>query len=162
MTSESNVLPSPLEGEEEEEFWSRWHTNTYSPALVKRMKTPLTAPLDLAISDSDVAKLKAGFRPQSQDDKWAWLVEHGHGSGDDTLIHVIRHFVKEEVYVLHITQKSRKEDGASARVYGITWEGEWSGVRDDVEQAKRNVVVLARSILGCEFETLPHCAPGTV
>jgi len=136
--------------------------NTYERELVKPMKKPLTAPLDLALSDSDVSKLRAGFRPRSQDDKWAWLIERGDDSNVIS-VHVIRHFVHEEVYVLHIAlESSNSSNGKSARIRSITWEGEWNGVRNDVGPAKRNVVVLARSILGCDFETLPRYASGSV
>ncbi|KAF2675747.1 hypothetical protein K458DRAFT_425272 [Lentithecium fluviatile CBS 122367] len=156
MTSDSN---SHSNVEEDEEFWKRWRSNTYERKLVKPMKKPLTAPLDLAVSDSDVEKLKAGFRPQSQDDKWAWLIEDENGN---ISIHIIRHFVQEEVYILHIAPKSSNDNGASAKIHSITWEGDMNGIQNDAEQAKKNVVILARIILKCDFETLPHYAPGTV
>ncbi|KAH7087397.1 hypothetical protein FB567DRAFT_524965 [Paraphoma chrysanthemicola] len=152
MTSDINL-------EEDEEFWERWRSNTYERKMVKPMKKPLTAPLDLAISDSDVEKLKAGFRPQSQDDKWAWLIEDENGI---ISIHIIRHFVHEEVYILHITPKPSNDDGASAKIHSITWEGDMNGIQNNEEQAKKNVVILARVILKCDFEALPHYAPGTV
>jgi hypothetical protein len=150
MTSDSNVH-SDLE--EDEEFWERWSSNIYERKLVKPMKKPLTAPLDLAVSDSDVEKLKAGFRPRNMDDKYAWLIEDENGN---ISIHVIRHFVKEEVYILHITPKSSNDNGASAKIHSITWEGDLNGIHNDLEQAKKNVVMLARVILKCDFETLPH------
>lgn len=157
MTSDSNAH---TDVEEDEEFWDRWRLNTYERKLVQPMKKPLTAPLNLAISDSDVKKLKAGFRPQNQDDKWAWLIEDENGN---LSIHVIRHFVQKEVYILHIAPKSsNNNEGASAKIHSITWEGDMSGIQDDAEQAKKNVVILARSILKCDFEALPHYAPGTV
>jgi hypothetical protein len=156
MSSDSNAHSNV---EEDEEFWERWRSNTYERKLVKPMKKPLTAPLDLAVSDSDVEKLKAGFRPQNQDDKWAWLIEDENGN---ISIHIIRHFVQEEVYILHIAPKSSNDNGASAKIHSITWEGDMNGIQNDVEQAKKNVVILARVILKCDFETLPHYAPGTV
>jgi hypothetical protein len=145
--------------EEDEEFWKRWRSNTYERKLVKPMKKPLTAPLDLAVSDSDVEKLKAGFRPQNQDDKWAWLIEDENGN---ITIHIIRHLVQEEVYILHIAPKSSNDNGASAKIHSITWEGDMNGMQNDVEQAKKKFVILARIILKCDFETLPHYAPGTI
>jgi hypothetical protein len=156
MTSGSNAHSNV---EEDEEFWERWRSNTYERKLVKPMKKPLTAPLDLAVSDSDVEKLKAGFRPQSQDDKYAWLIEDENGN---ISIHIIRHFVQEEAYILHIAPKPSNDNGASAKIHSITWEGDMNGIQNDVEQAKKNVVILARIILKCDFETLPHYAPGTV
>lgn len=152
MTSDSNL-------EEDEEFWKRWHLNTYEPKLVKPMTKPLTAPLDLAISDSDLEKLKAGFRPRSQDDKWAWLVENKNGK---ISVHIIRHFVQEEVYILHIVPKSSKDNSANAKIDSITWEGDMNSTQNDVEQAKKNIVILARVILKCDFEMLPQYTPGTI
>jgi len=152
MTLDSNAHSDV---EEDEEFWNRWRLNTYERKLVKPMKKPLTAPLDLAVSDSDVEKLKAGFRPRSQDDKYAWLIEDENGN---ISIHIIRHFVQEEEYILHIAPKLSNDNSASAKIHSITWEGDTIGIQDDVEQAKKNVVILARVILKCDFEN----APGTV
>jgi microsomal dipeptidase-like Zn-dependent dipeptidase len=154
MTLDSNAH-SNVEEDEDEEFWNRWRLNTYERKLVKPMKKPLTAPLDLAVSDSDVEKLKAGFRPRNLDDKYAWLIEDENGN---ISIHVIRYFVKEEVYILHIAPKLSNDNSASAKIHSITWEGDMIGIRDGVEQAKKNVVMLARVILKCDFEN----APGTV
>jgi hypothetical protein len=155
MTSDSND-PFNVENEDEE-FWERWSQNIYERKLVKPMKKPLTAPLDLPLSSSDMQKLKAGFRPRNLDDKCAWLVEDENGN---TSIHVIRYFVHEEEYVLHIAPKSGDDDGA--RVDRITWEGDVNGIQRDAEQAKKNVVILARVILKCEFETLPEYERGTL
>ena len=149
MTSDSNAH---INVEEDEEFWERWRLNTYEPKLVKPMKKPLTAPLDLAISDSDMEKLKAGFRPRNQDDKYAWLIEDDNGN---ISIHVIRHFVHEEVYILHLGPKSSNDNGASAKIQSITWEGDVNGIQNDLEQAKKTVAILARVILKCDFEALP-------
>jgi hypothetical protein len=152
MTSDSNAHSNV---EEDEEFWNRWRSNTYERTLVKPMKKPLTAPLDLTVSDSDVEKLRAGFRPRSLDDKYAWLIEDENGN---ISIHIIRHFVREEEYILHIAPKSINGNSASAKIHSITWEGDMVGIHDDVEQAKKRVVILARVILKCDFEN----APGTV
>jgi hypothetical protein len=152
MTLHSNAHSNV---EEDEEFWNRWRLNTYERTLVKPMKKPLTAPLDLAVSDSDVEKLKAGFRPRSLDDKYAWLIEDENGN---ISIHVIRYFVQEEEYILHIAPKLSNDNSASAKIHSITWEGDKIGIQDDVEQAKKNVVILARVILKCDFEN----AHGTV
>jgi len=146
MTSDSNAR---RDIEEDEEFWNRWRSNTYEPKLVKPMKKPLTARWDLAVSDSDVEKLKAGFRPRNFDDKYAWLLEDKNGS---ISIHIIRHFVKEEEYILHIAPRSSNDNSASAKIYSITWDGELIDIQDDVEKAKKRVVILARVIPNCDFE----------
>lgn len=143
---------SDIDLEDDEEFWERWLVNTYERRLVKPMKKPLTAPLDVAISESDMEKLKAGFRPRNQDDKYAWLIEDEGGS---LSIHVIRHFVHEEEYILHLAPRSSNDSTASAKIHGITWEGDVNGIHRDAEQAKRTVVLLARVILKCELEAFP-------
>jgi hypothetical protein len=149
MTLDSNAHS---DGEEDEEFWNRWRSNTYEPKLVKPMKKPLIAPWDLAVSNSDVEKLKAGFRPRNFDDKYAWLIEDENGN---ISIHIIRYFVKEEEYILHIAPKSSNDNSASARIHSITWDGELIDIQDDVEKAKKRVVILARVIPNCDFEHVP-------
>jgi hypothetical protein len=152
MTLDSN---EHSDVEEDEEFWNRWLLNTYERKLVKPMKKPLTAPLDLAVSDSDLEKLKAGFRPRSFDDKYAWLIEDENGN---ISIHIIRYFVQEEVFILHLAPKLSNDNSAGAKIHSITWEGDLADIKDDLEQAKKRVVILARVILKCDFEN----APGTV
>ncbi|KAJ8111895.1 hypothetical protein OPT61_g5609 [Boeremia exigua] len=144
-------MTSDTDMEVDEEMWERWHLNIYERKLVKPMKKPRTAHLDLAVSDSDLEKLKAGFRPRNMDDKYAWLIEEETGN---ISIHVIRYFVKEEVYILHIAPKSSNDNGASAKIHSITWEGDLNGTQVDVEQAKKHVVILARVILKCDLEML--------
>jgi hypothetical protein len=152
MTSDSNAHSDV---EEDEEFWNRWRLNTYEPKLVKPMKKPLKAPWDLEISNSDLEKLKAGFRPRNFDDKYAWLIEDEDGN---IAIHIIRYFVKVEEYILHIALNSSNDNSASAKINSITWNGELIDIQDDVEKAKERVVILARVIPNCDFEN----APGTV
>lgn len=145
--------------DEDDEFWERWELNLFEPRVVKPMKKPLTGPLDLAVSESDLEKLKAGFRSRNQDDKWDWLIEDENGN---TSIHIVRHFVHEEVYILRIAPKSRNEHDASAKIHSVTWDGDVPGMQKDAEHVMKYLVLLARSILGCDFETLPHYAPGTI
>lgn len=160
MTLDSNahidVVKEEEEEEEEEEvdeeIWNRWHLNEFVRKWVKPMKKTLTAPWDLAISDSDMEKLKAGFRPRNFDDKYGWLIEDENGN---ISIHVIRHFVQEEEYILHIAPKSSNGNSASAKIHSITWNGDLVGIKDDEELAKERVAVLARAILGCDFENAP-------
>jgi len=162
MASDSNAHTNLWEDEEfwssvqdDEEFWARWSSNIYDRRMVKPMVKPLTAPWDLAVSDTDVEKLKAGFRSRNQDDKYDWLIEDENGN---ISIHVIRHFVQKEVYVLHIAAKSNTDNSASAKIHSITWDGELVSIRDDVKLAKERVVILARAILGCELENAPGAA----
>jgi hypothetical protein len=137
---------------DDDEFWDRWSKNIFERILVKPMTKPLTAPWGLAISDSDMEKLKAGFRPRNMDDKYAFLIEDENGN---ISIHITRHFVHEEEYILHITPKPSNDNSASAKIHSITWEGRLGGVKDDVEKAKERIVLLARDMTRCEFENMP-------
>jgi hypothetical protein len=150
MTSDSNAH---INLEDDDEYWERWPLNLFERRMVKPMKKPLTAPWDLAVSDSDVEKLKAGFRPRNLDDKYAWLIEDENGN---IAIHVIRYFVQEEEYILHLAPKASDEKGGSAKIHSITWEGDVNGIKRDEELAKKTVVLLSRVNIGCGFEALPH------
>ncbi|KAH4971349.1 hypothetical protein HBI18_013160 [Parastagonospora nodorum] len=152
MTSNSDDYSDVYE---DDEYWNRWHSNEYEPRLVKPMEKTFTAPWDLPVSDSDLEKLKAGFRPRNFDDKYGWLIEDDNGN---ISIHVIRHFVHVEEYILHITPKPSNGNGASAKIHSITWNGDLVSIKDDVEKAKETVVVLARAILKCDFENAPKTA----
>jgi hypothetical protein len=151
MTSDSNVESY---GEQDDAFWDRWPLNLFERKVVKPMKKPLTAPWDLAISDSDVEKLKAGFRVRNMDDKYSWLIEDQNGN---ISIHVIRYFVRVEEFILHLTPKPSNDNNASAKIHSLTWEGDFAGMKDE-EQAKERVVLLARLMLKCDLEN----APGSV
>lgn len=151
MTSDSNGHIKV--GELNDEDWDRWSENLFLPKMFKPMKKPLTAPLDVAVSDSDVGKLKAGFRPRNMDDKYAFLIEDDNGN---ISIHCTRYYTGEEVYILHLAPKSDNDNGASAKIHSITWEGDLNGIHRELEQAKKNVVFQARSTLKCDFEALPR------
>ena len=89
------------------------------------------------------------------DDKWDILVENPDENGNLS-IHIIRSWVKEPAYILHIVQKQSEDDGGSAKVGGITWEGNKAGKQCGAEQALKEAVMLCRGHLKCEFETLPQ------
>ncbi|KAI0845881.1 hypothetical protein F5Y00DRAFT_245149 [Daldinia vernicosa] len=164
MTSHSNEeheeptteLPTTdSESDVDEEEMKKWLSTAYERGSKKPMKEPLTAPLDLPISDEDVEKLKVGFKSQSMDDKWDLLVEDPDENGNISL-HIIRNWLQEECYILHIVPKSNNDDAESAKIQGITWEGNKAGLQCDAEQAKKEAVILCRGNLGCKFETLPQ------
>lgn len=152
------------DSEIDDEELDNWLLPTYKPKFYSKrpMKAPLTAPLDLPLSDADVEKLKTGFKSQSMDDKWDFLVEDPDADGNVSL-HIIRNWLREECYVLHIVPRtpssssSSNTDGAGgAKISGITWEGNKALGRCDAEQAKKEAVILARGWLGCDFEALPQ------
>ncbi|KAG6368639.1 hypothetical protein INS49_002852 [Diaporthe citri] len=146
--TESNV-------EREEGEMRKWFSTTYERGLRKPMKKPLTAPWDLPISDADVEKLIVGFRSRSMDDKWDLLIEEPDENGNMS-IHIIRNWLQEECYILHIVPKPSSDDGESATVQSITWEGNKAGLQCSEEQAKKEAVMLSRGWCHCEFEALPH------
>lgn len=134
-----------------EEELKVWCSTTYERGsrFRKPMQEPLTAPWGLPISDADVERLKVGFKSRSMDDKWDLLIEDPDENGNISL-HIIRNWLQEECYILHIVP-----DSGSAKIQSITWEGNKSGVRHDAERAKKDAVMLTRGWLRCEFEALP-------
>ncbi|KAL6410907.1 hypothetical protein AUP68_07339 [Ilyonectria robusta] len=151
----NDVEEDALSDVDEEELWRKWLSTAYERGSKKPMKEPLTAPLDVPISDADVEKLKVGVKSRSMDDKWDILVEDLDENGGIS-IHIIRHWVQEECYILHIVPTPSNGDGGNAKVQGITWEGNKAGLQCDAEQAKKEAVMLCRGHLHCEFEALPQ------
>ncbi|ROV98695.1 hypothetical protein VMCG_06775 [Cytospora schulzeri] len=138
-----------------EEEIEKWYSKAYDRGSKKPMKEPLTAPWGLPISDADVEKLKVGLKSRSMDEKWDMLVEDPDEKGNVS-IHILRSWLQEECYILHIVPKPSNEDGGSAKIESITWEGNKAGLQCDAEQAKKEAVMLSRGHLHAEFETLPH------
>ncbi|KAI1442279.1 hypothetical protein F5Y02DRAFT_263629 [Annulohypoxylon stygium] len=145
-------------GEVDEEEMKRWLSTAYVRGSKKPMKEPLTAPWGIPISDTDVEKLKVGLKSKSMDDKWDMLVEDPDENGNIS-IHILRSWLQEECYILHIVPKPSNDDGGGAKVQSITWEGNKAGLQCDAEQAKMEAVILTRGHLRCEFEALPHYPP---
>ena len=113
------------------------------------MQEPATAPWGLPISDADLKKLSTGLEPQDQDDKWRILVSDQHQNGVIS-IHVIRVGTRKELYVLFVNPN----DGAM--IEAITWEQNKGGIHLTEEQAKKEVVMITRSILECDYDALPE------
>ncbi|XXH01432.1 hypothetical protein Hte_007792 [Hypoxylon texense] len=153
--SEPDVNEDTDSDYDEEEEMKKWLSARYTRGSEKPMKEPLTVSWGLPISDADVEKLKVGFRSQSMDDKWSILVEEPDENGNLS-IHIIRWLVHEECYILHIVPKPSNNDGGSAIIQSITWEGNKAGLQCDAEQAQKEAVILCRGHLHCEFEALPH------
>ena len=80
---------------------------------------------------------------------------------DNIYVHIIRNWLQEECYILHIVPKGSNDDGWSAKIQSITWEGNKAGLQCDAEQAKKEAVILSRILVHCEFETLP-CYPSSM
>ena len=128
---------------------------TQSTDRVHAMQEPATAPWGLSISDADFEKLKAGFEPQDQDDKWRVSVTDQSQSGTIS-IHLARSGTGIELYVLIVKPSDGGSSGGGAKVEAITWEQNKGGIRISEEQAKKEVVILTRGFLECEFDALPE------
>jgi hypothetical protein len=139
----------------DEEELKKWFSTTYERGSRKPMKEPLTAPWGLPISDADAEKLKVGFKSRNMDDKWDMLIEDPDENGNISL-HIIRSWLQEECYILHIVPKPSDDDAGSAKIQSITWEGNKAGLQCDAEQAKKEAVILSRGHLHCEFDILPQ------
>jgi hypothetical protein len=122
------------------------------------MQEPATASWGLRISNNDFEKLKAGLQPQDQDDKWHVYILNKEQS--IISIHVARSAFNIDVYVLHIVIKPDGDidsnNGSIVEIASITWETNINGCRVFEEQAKKEVVMITRSNLECEFNTLPE------
>lgn len=117
------------------------------------MKQPATAPWGLRISDSDLERLKAGFKPKDQDDKWYFYVS---ATERPISVHIARSAFNIDFYVLHVVTKPSNDSsgGSIAEIASITW-GKDRGCLSD-EQAKKEAVMISRSVLGCDFDALPQ------
>ena len=122
------------------------------------MQEPATAPWGLIISNSDFAKLSAGFEPQDQDDKWRISVVDQSQSGNNTIsIHVTRVAANREIYVLFVNPNNGGSSSVGDVVIeAITWEQNKGGIRLSEEQAKKEVVMITRSMLQCDYDALPE------
>jgi hypothetical protein len=117
------------------------------------MKEPATAPWGLRISDTDLEKLKAGFRPKDQDDKWYFYVS---ATEQPISVHIARSAFNIDFYVLHVVVKPGDDgsSGSSAEIASITWETNRGCLSE--EQAKKEAVMITRSVLECDFDALPE------
>jgi hypothetical protein len=119
------------------------------------MLEPATAPWSLSISDADFKKLKAGFEPQDQDDKWRVSVMDQSQSGT-IAIHLSRSGTGTELYILILKPSDNDSSSGSVKVETITWEQDYGGIRISEEQAKKQVVMITRSLLECDLDALPE------
>ncbi|KIM99754.1 hypothetical protein OIDMADRAFT_200934 [Oidiodendron maius Zn] len=142
-------------GMTDEEAWKKYLSTKYEDSSKNPMKEPLTELWGIPISDADLEKLKVGVKSRNMDDKWDVLNEDPDKDGNIS-IHILRSWLQEDCYVLHIVPKPNSDnDGGSAKIQSITWEGNKGGLQCDAEQAKKEAVIVSRMILKCEFETLP-------
>jgi len=116
------------------------------------MVDPATAPWGLTISDTDFEKLKAGFQPADMDDRWA-ISAADSDDGRTTTITLCRSWTGRKHYILAVKPG---DSGSGAKIKGITWEQNKGGIYISEEQSKKEVVLLCRGLLKCDFDELPH------
>ena len=128
------------------------------PLAMRPMKEPATAAWGLPISDTDARKLKAGFQPMDQDDKW---YIYASTTENATSVHVVRSALGVECYTVHIIEKIDNE-GSSIEIASMTWETNNGGIRISEENAKKEFASVTRTSLECDFEALPYYDPADV
>ena len=114
------------------------------------MLKPETISWDIDISKADFQKLKVGFRPVDQDDKWFFLATDPDKAGITT-IYIIRFFSRMTFYIL----KVKPGDGGCYKVDSFTYS-KGVAIPKTEERAKEHAVMLWRGHLECDFETLPE------
>jgi hypothetical protein len=117
------------------------------------MEKPITAAWSLSISANDCSKLKSGFKPRNQDDKWRVFVSSS--EPPNTTIKINRAIFNIEFFVLHIVEK-RAQNDSSAEIVSLTWETSEEKGAITEEWAKELVVRLLRANLECDFEAAPQ------
>ncbi|TLS22550.1 uncharacterized protein PpBr36_09899 [Pyricularia pennisetigena] len=121
---------------------------------IKPIKERLTVPWGIGINEKDFEKLITGYETVDMDGQWDVLVENPDKDDNSIIsVHFVRSWTGHDIYILHLHNPDPKN---GAKVHSITWEGNKNGVRIDAEQAQKEAVLLARDLLKCEFDELPH------
>lgn len=116
------------------------------------MKEPATAPWDLLISYQDFLRLRAGFRPTDQDDKWRFYATAQEAPFS---VHIVRSALNYDCYILDVILKLA-DDGISqiGQIVSITWETTRFGNSEEV--IKKQAVMIIRSVLFCNLDYAPE------
>jgi hypothetical protein len=118
------------------------------------MQSPATASWGLSISDADFKKLETGFKPQMMEDKWH-VFKTDESQGSNISIHFARSWTGDDIYVLDL-KPSDHGSSNGAKIQAITWAQNKGEMRISEEQSKKEVTFMARGLLKCDFEALPH------
>ncbi|KAH0426439.1 hypothetical protein CcaCcLH18_10324 [Colletotrichum camelliae] len=119
------------------------------------MPVPASAPWGLTISEDDFKKLKDGFEPLDQDDKWRYKATYSE-ENDTVTIHIIRVGMGHELYSIVIKADNSDESGEKITIETIHWSQDQGGNPISEALAKKHVVILSRCNLECDFETAPN------
>lgn len=116
------------------------------------MTAPATALWGLSLSDADFEKLKAGYEPEDMNEKWRIAVKDPDQRGNMS-IYITRSWSGLKFYILAVKSSA---GGSLAQIETITWEQNKGGIHISEEQGKKDVVILCRALLDCEFVDLPN------
>jgi len=116
------------------------------------MADPATASWGLSISDIDFEKLKAGFEPVDQDDKWVVSVADPDQSGNISIT-LSRSRTGKKHYILAMKPS---DGGSDMKIEAITWEQNKGGIHISEVLGKKSVVIICRALFDCNFDTLPY------
>ena len=97
-------------------------------------------------------KLKAGFEPQDQDDKWRdWHTEERHNG--NVLMHYTRAGTGNELYILDV----KPNDGGSstgAKIKATICAQNKDGILISEMQGKKDAIIVTSAVLDCNIEPL--------
>lgn len=100
-------------------------------------------------------QLKSSLKTQDQDEEW--LIS---ATFRPISIHVARSARGSQLYVPHIVVKPGDDDSSNRNsditIVGITWEQNKGESRISEEQSKKEIVIITRGILRCDFDALPE------
>ncbi|KAK6833150.1 hypothetical protein PG987_007844 [Apiospora arundinis] len=99
-------------------------------------------------------KAQKRFEPESWDDKWGVSAEE-QSQSRNVSIHVTQNPTGKDHYVLDIRPQG-EDSGEGVKVEAITWDQKKGDTHITEEQAKKEVVVITRRLLECDFEALPE------
>ncbi|KAJ5003413.1 hypothetical protein K4K48_011902 [Colletotrichum sp. SAR 10_66] len=120
------------------------------------MPVPASASWGLTISHADFEKLKAGLEPLDQDDKWRYKATND-GEDGDVVIHIIRVGMEHELYsiVIKVDTYGDGDQNNTITIETIHWSQDQGGNPISEVLAKKQVVILSRCNLECDFEAAP-------
>ncbi|KAH9237675.1 hypothetical protein K456DRAFT_49907 [Colletotrichum gloeosporioides 23] len=118
------------------------------------MPVPVSASWGLTISHADFEKLKAGLEPLDQDEKWHYKATNDEENGT-VIIHIIRVGMGHELYSIVIKADNNGNGSENNTIETIHWSQDQGGNPISEVLAKKQVVILSRCNLECDFEAAP-------
>ncbi|KAF4878493.1 hypothetical protein CGCSCA1_v002228 [Colletotrichum siamense] len=119
------------------------------------MPVPASASWGLTISHADFEKLKTGLEPLDQDDKWRYKATYDE-ENDTVTVHIIRVGMGHELYSIVIKADNNDNSSKDSTIDTIHWSQDQGGNPISEALAKKQVVILSRCNLECDFEAAPN------